>query len=131
MAKPSGRYRILSFGMCAPTFCPGYIAFSMRKPISSKCHESLSVGCHLRRCAMRSFCMSIPNIGNSITSFNVCLPAYGTNAASRYELSEVIWYVCVSQLRETDKIERVVVVQPKIFEVFLRFSNTHLEFTHI
>ena len=96
--------------MCAPTFCPGYIAFSMRKPISSKCPESLSMGCHMCRCAMRSFRMSIPHVSNAIAPFCMSLPAYSPNAASRYELPEVIWDICVSQLRETDKIERIVVV---------------------
>jgi len=60
--------------------------------------------------------MGIPYVSDAVAALGVRLPAYRANAAAGRELAEVVGNISIPELREADKVERVVVVKPEIFE---------------
>ena len=60
--------------------------------------------------------MGIPYVGDAVAALGVRLPAYRANAAAGHKLAKVIRNISISEFRETDKVERVVVVKPEIFK---------------
>lgn len=60
--------------------------------------------------------MGIPYVGDAVAALGVRLPAYRANAAAGRELAEVVGNISIPELGEADKVERVVVVKPEIFE---------------
>lgn len=60
--------------------------------------------------------MGIPYVGDAVAALSVRLPAYCTNAAAGRKLAEVVGNIGIPELREADKVKRVVVIKPEIFE---------------